>query len=360
MPGWTAARTRPSAPASRASASSTSATSTFPCRWRRCSPAAAPTRTRSSRIPTIRRTSTCTSPAPRAFARPRRWPAATTTRRTGRIRPGGGSRSSRCRSRTRPPRRSSASRASSQTRRRGALDGLQNAPQTPLHPSGIPWGPTPITDACHDITAYPEIGLAAGACEGNGILIDISDPANPAPRRRRRPELRLLALGDVQQRRHEGRLHRRVGRRHVGPLPRHRPAQLGRQRDLRHRRRQAPVQELLQAAGRADAAGELRRSQRHDRARPRQGHHGAGVVPGRHVRVRLHGLCEPQGDRLLRPRAGQRGLARLRRLLDELLLQRARSTAPTSPAGSMSFGSTRANSCRRPTSTSRRSRSSTG
>src|SRR5690606_6439062 len=38
---------------------------------------------------------------------------------------------------------------------------------------------TPETDACHDLTAYPEIGLAAGACEGNGILIDISDPVNP-------------------------------------------------------------------------------------------------------------------------------------------------------------------------------------
>jgi len=35
------------------------------------------------------------------------------------------------------------------------------------------------TNQCHDITAYPEIGLAAGACSGNGILIDISDPANP-------------------------------------------------------------------------------------------------------------------------------------------------------------------------------------
>jgi hypothetical protein len=35
------------------------------------------------------------------------------------------------------------------------------------------------TDACHDITAYPEIGLAAGACEGNGMLIDITDPRNP-------------------------------------------------------------------------------------------------------------------------------------------------------------------------------------
>jgi hypothetical protein len=35
------------------------------------------------------------------------------------------------------------------------------------------------TDQCHDITVYPAIGLAAGACSGNGILIDIKDPANP-------------------------------------------------------------------------------------------------------------------------------------------------------------------------------------
>ena len=35
------------------------------------------------------------------------------------------------------------------------------------------------TNQCHDITAYPEIGLAAGACAGNGILLDIKDPANP-------------------------------------------------------------------------------------------------------------------------------------------------------------------------------------
>ena len=38
---------------------------------------------------------------------------------------------------------------------------------------------TAQTDQCHDITVYPEIGLAAGACSGNGILLDISDPANP-------------------------------------------------------------------------------------------------------------------------------------------------------------------------------------
>ncbi|MDP6609896.1 MAG: hypothetical protein QF463_12575 [Vicinamibacterales bacterium] len=36
-----------------------------------------------------------------------------------------------------------------------------------------------MTNQCHDITVYPEMGLAAGACSGNGILLDISDPANP-------------------------------------------------------------------------------------------------------------------------------------------------------------------------------------
>lgn len=35
------------------------------------------------------------------------------------------------------------------------------------------------SDQCHDITVYSQIGLAAGACSGNGILLDIRDPANP-------------------------------------------------------------------------------------------------------------------------------------------------------------------------------------
>ncbi|MBX9855812.1 MAG: hypothetical protein K2Y26_09805, partial [Gemmatimonadaceae bacterium] len=32
---------------------------------------------------------------------------------------------------------------------------------------------------CHDITVYPALGLAGGACEGHGLLLDISNPANP-------------------------------------------------------------------------------------------------------------------------------------------------------------------------------------
>jgi hypothetical protein len=40
---------------------------------------------------------------------------------------------------------------------------------------GAPTGP----DQCHDITVYPAVGLAGGACGGYGLLLDIKDPANP-------------------------------------------------------------------------------------------------------------------------------------------------------------------------------------
>ncbi len=45
---------------------------------------------------------------------------------------------------------------------------------------GIASQQTAQTNHCHDITVYPELGIAAGACSGNGILLDITDPANPA------------------------------------------------------------------------------------------------------------------------------------------------------------------------------------
>ncbi len=35
------------------------------------------------------------------------------------------------------------------------------------------------TDHCHDITVFPENNIAAGACSGNGILFDITDPMKP-------------------------------------------------------------------------------------------------------------------------------------------------------------------------------------
>ncbi|MGB3456319.1 MAG: DUF305 domain-containing protein, partial [Litorimonas sp.] len=35
------------------------------------------------------------------------------------------------------------------------------------------------TDHCHDITVFPSKNLAAGACSGNGVIFDISDPYAP-------------------------------------------------------------------------------------------------------------------------------------------------------------------------------------
>lgn len=44
-------------------------------------------------------------------------------------------------------------------------------------PEGGLLGPSP--DQCHDITVYPALGLAGGACQGHGFLLDISDVAHP-------------------------------------------------------------------------------------------------------------------------------------------------------------------------------------
>jgi hypothetical protein len=40
-------------------------------------------------------------------------------------------------------------------------------------------GPQPGPNQCHDITVYPALGLAGGACGGYGLLLDIRDPTNP-------------------------------------------------------------------------------------------------------------------------------------------------------------------------------------
>jgi len=40
-------------------------------------------------------------------------------------------------------------------------------------------GPRPGPTQCHDITVYPAIGLAGGACAGYGLLLDIRDVTNP-------------------------------------------------------------------------------------------------------------------------------------------------------------------------------------
>jgi hypothetical protein len=51
----------------------------------------------------------------------------------------------------------------------------------PGQPAGGRGGNRPRTGPtqCHDITVYPAIGLAGGACGGYGLLLDIRDVANP-------------------------------------------------------------------------------------------------------------------------------------------------------------------------------------
>ena len=49
-----------------------------------------------------------------------------------------------------------------------------------------PFAPRALTQ-CHDITVYPAVGLAGGACAGMGLLLDIHDTPNPT---------RLAAVAD--------------------------------------------------------------------------------------------------------------------------------------------------------------------
>src|SRR5690606_31007995 len=54
--------------------------------------------------------------------------------------------------------------------------------------NAAPATPRPGPNQCHDITTYPEAGLAGGACQGYGILLDISNPVEPR---------RLYAVADT-------------------------------------------------------------------------------------------------------------------------------------------------------------------
>ena len=62
--------------------------------------------------------------------------------------------------------------------RTGALNGLNNGGSHGKDATK-PVEKAEDTDQCHDITVYTAIGLAAGACSGNGILLDIKDPVHP-------------------------------------------------------------------------------------------------------------------------------------------------------------------------------------
>jgi hypothetical protein len=68
-----------------------------------------------------------------------------------------------------PPRNEERAAIDAAARVEGARGGRGNTPPAP------PTGP----NQCHDITVYPQIGLAGGACAGLGLLLDIHDAARP-------------------------------------------------------------------------------------------------------------------------------------------------------------------------------------
>jgi hypothetical protein len=162
--------------------------------------------------------------------------------------------------------------------------------------------PSRETNRCHDITSYPAIGLAAGACSGNGILIDISRPDEP---------VRIDDVADPNfvfwhsaTFNNDGTTVLFTDEWGGGTQPRCRPQDpedWGANAIFRIEEWRDAARQLLQVAGSPDGAGELRGPQRlaGPGARPR--HQGAGVVPGRRLRLRLHRPGEPLRDRLLRP-----------------------------------------------------------
>src|SRR5690606_11980117 len=64
----------------------------------------------------------------------------------------------------------------------------RSEPANPNRQRQGPERPRTGPEQCHDITVYPAIGLAGGACGGYGLLLDISDVANPK---------RLTAVADT-------------------------------------------------------------------------------------------------------------------------------------------------------------------
>jgi hypothetical protein len=81
-----------------------------------------------------------------------------------------------------PPRPTYAQTAADTAALRAALPGILQA-QLDAQRALPQRGP----NQCHDITVYPELGLAGGACGGYGLLLDIRDPVNPT---------RLYAVAD--------------------------------------------------------------------------------------------------------------------------------------------------------------------
>ena len=148
-----------------------------------------------------------------------------------------------------------------------------------------PTGP----NQCHDITVYPDIGLAGGACGGLGLLLDIRDATQPDPHRLRRPT-RTCRSGT---RRRSATTARRCSSPTSGAAASRRAAATPTSRSgaptrsSRSRTTRWCSRATTRCRRRRPHSGELRRAQRLAHSDPGPRGHGAGVVPGRHLGLRL-------------------------------------------------------------------------
>ena len=193
--------------------------------------------------------------------------------------------------------------------------------------------PTSTTNQCHDITIYSAVGLAAGACSGNGILLDITDPVNPK---------RIDAVSDPNYAYWHSATFSNDGTKVLytdewggGSQPRCRPTDpmhWGADAIFNLSEPQADVGLVLQDAGAADRPRELRGSQRLAGTDPRARRLRPGVVSGRRLDGRFHRPFAPVRNRLLRPRSAGRGQARHRAASGRSTGITATSTVPRSRA----------------------------
>jgi len=206
---------------------------------------------------------------------------------------------------------------------RGAIQSIVDTLTKPAAapPTG-PGGSRPGPVQCHDITVYPAIGRAGGACAGYGVLLDIRDPANPR---------RIGAVADSNFAFWHSATFNNDGTKVLftdewggGLQPKCRPTRAcrWRGRDLHGRPRYDDVPELLQDPGRPDAAGELCGAQRVADSRARARPHGSGLVSGWGVGVRLHRPGASPGDRVFRPRPDGFDQTGGRRVVGRVLVQR--------------------------------------
>jgi hypothetical protein len=221
---------------------------------------------------------------------------------------------------------------------RGTLNWLNTTGQQPTYPADDPrasgpgyaaGGQFPLAQSstCHDITVYPAIGLAAGACAGDGMLIDISDPVNP---------VRIDNVTDNNFAYFHSATFNDAGNKVFSPTsgaaaawppasPVTRPTGAPTPSSTSSSRRTARRSSSGAATTRSPACSPRARTASRTTATScpsRARRHGPGLVPGRAVRLGLHRLGQPEGDRLLRPRPGHRDRQPDGRLLVDLLEQR--------------------------------------